>query len=232
MLITPSGTGTVTTAFACLTASTSFAPTNNNCTNATQLNFGTAYNFTPANATLCAGSTENNIWVYYQATYTGTAYVFLQDQDYACANGTQMSIYNASSGCPNNSSTCSVTINPNNDNDFSDQFNVVNGSTYYIQLDGFAGCACSFNLCINTVNSADCSVLLLPVELNDIKLICENNNAILSWSTQSENNSNYFEIQKSAVAIEFVTIEKVAAAGNSDETKNYEFTDNNSLAGY
>ncbi len=238
LLITPSGTGTASTAYACLTAATSFQPTNDNCANAIPMNFGTAYNLTTSNATvdiastLCSGTTENNIWSYYQATYTGIAYVFLQDQDCACPNGTQMSIYNANTGCPTASSGCSVTLNPNNDNDFSGQFNVVNGSTYYIQLDGFAGCGCSFNLCINTVNSADCSMLLLPVEITDLNLYCENNKATLKWSTESELNSSHFEIQKSADGIEFDNIGTVNAAGNSNHTINYEFTDNNNTTGY
>jgi hypothetical protein len=238
MLITPSGTGTASTAFACITAASSFLPTNDNCANAVALNFGTGYNLTTSNATvdiastLCSGTTENNIWAYYQATYTGIAYVFLQDQDCACPNGTQMSIYNANTGCPSASSGCSVTLNPNNDNDFNGQFNVVNGSSYYIQLDGFAGCGCSFNLCINTVNSADCSMLLLPVEITDLNLYCENNKTTLKWSTESELNSSHFEIQKSADAIEFDNIGTVSAAGNSNHTINYEFTDYNNSSGY
>jgi hypothetical protein len=238
MLITPSGTGTASTAFACITAATSFQPSNDNCANAIPMNFGTAYNLTTSNATvdiastLCSGTTENNIWAYYQATYTGIAYVFLQDQDCACPNGTQMSIYNANTSCPTASSGCSVTLNPNNDNDFSGQFNVVNGSSYYIQLDGFAGCGCSFNLCINTVNSADCSMLLLPVEITDLNLYCEKNKATLNWSTESELNSSHFEIQKSADGIEFDNIGTVSAAGNSNHTINYEFTDNNNSTGY
>jgi hypothetical protein len=238
MLITPSGTGTATTAFACLTASTSFAPANNNCTSATQLQFGQGYSLTTANATvdnnntLCSGSTENNIWVYYQATYTGTAYVFLQDQDCACANGTQMSIYNASTGCPNNSSTCSIYINPNNDNDFSGQFNVVNGNRYYIQLDGYAGCACSFNLCINSINSADCSVLLLPLSLSSSTAKCNDGKVKINWTTESENNTKEFEIESSLDGIEFNKIGSVTAAGYSDTELVYEFIDINPYSNY
>ncbi len=239
MLITPSLTGNATNAFACLTASTNFVPPNDNCSNAVQINFGEGYNLTTSNATvdinntLCSGTTENNIWVSYAATYTGTAFVFLQDQDCACANGTQMSIYNASAGCPNNSSTCSITLNPNNDNDFSGQFSVVNGSTYYIQLDGYAGCGCSFNLCINSFNNADCSLLLLPVSLSNSTAECINESEVLiSWETQSELNNSYFELQRSVEGIEFENLKTIAAIGNSTNSIYYSFTDENPIQGF
>ena len=238
MLITPSGTNTTTTAFACITATNQFIPLNDNCSNAVALNFGTSYNLTTSNATidiastLCSGTTENNIWVYYQATYSGSAYVFLQDQDCACPNGTQMSIYSASSSCPNASSGCLITLNPNNDNDFSGQFNVVNGNVYYIQIDGFAGCACSFNLCINSINSADCSFLLLPLSLSSSSAKCDDGKVNINWTTESENNTKEFEIESSLDGIEFNKIGSIPAAGFSDTELAYEFIDNNPYANY
>jgi hypothetical protein len=226
MLITPSGTGTATTAYACLTG-TAYTPPNDNCANATTLSFGTGYTINNSNAsvdnnnTLCAGSTENNVWVRYTATYTGTAYVFMQDQDCACGNGMQMSIYNASAGCPNNSTTCSIYINPNNDNDFSGSFSVVNGSTYYIQLDGYAGCGCTFNLCLNSVNSADCSSLL-PIELYSFKPEFVNDNLVrLDWITETESNSDFFEVEKTIDGSVFTSVGRIKSSGNSTSDKNY-----------
>lgn len=232
MLITPSSTGTATTAFACITGTT-YSPPNDNCSNATALSFGEGYELTTSSATvdnnntLCSGSTENNVWVKYTATYTGTAYVFLQDQDCACGNGTQMSIYNAGASCPNNSSTCTSYINPNNDNDFSGSFSVTNGSTYYIQLDGYAGCGCTFNLCLNSVNSADCSVLL-PVEMDEIEAFFSKENEVkVLWSTLSERDCDYFLLEQSSDGIDYKEVGRIKGNGTSLDKHYYYLNDSN-----
>lgn len=230
VLITPSSTGTATTAFLCITG-TAYDPPNDDCANATALSFNTAYTLNNSNAgvdlnnTLCSGSTENNVWVKYTSTYTGTAYVFLQDQDCACGNGMQMSIFNAGASCPNNSSTCSIYINPNNDNDFNGSFSVTNGSTYYIQLDGYAGCGCEFNLCLSTSNSADCSELL-PVEMSEINAFFNQNDEVeIHWRTESEKDCDYFDIEKSVDGISYSFVERVKGNGTISTAHNYKATD-------
>lgn len=232
VLITPASTGTATTAFLCLTG-TAFVPPNNSCASATTLQFGQNYSLTNANATvdlnntLCSGSTENNVWVRYTATYTGTAYVFLQDQDCACSNGLQMSIFNAGAACPNNSSTCSIYINPNNDNDFNGSFSVTNGSTYYIQIDGYAGCSCTFNLCLNSSNAADCSALL-PIELLSFNPFFVDEKIVkIEWNTLSEQLSDYFEVERSLDGYSYQPIGRAKAAGESSSKLHYEIFDEN-----
>ena len=49
---------------------------------------------------------------------------------------------------------------------------------------------------------------------------------LLNWSTASEQNSSYFEVQRSTDGTNFVNIGQVPAAGNSAIIKNYTFTDN------
>ena len=54
----------------------------------------------------------------------------------------------------------------------------------------------------------------------------QSSSVFLNWSTGSEQNSSYFEVQRSTDGINFTNIGKVAAAGYSSIIKNYSFTDN------
>lgn len=50
---------------------------------------------------------------------------------------------------------------------------------------------------------------------------------VLNWSTATERNSNYFEVQKSTDGTVFNALAQVKAAGYSSTTKHYSFIDNN-----
>ncbi len=65
----------------------------------------------------------------------------------------------------------------------------------------------------------------LPVELTSFDVRQDNCSAVLSWSTATEENSAYFEVQSSTNGRDFATIERLEAAGNSAETIAYSFTD-------
>lgn len=49
----------------------------------------------------------------------------------------------------------------------------------------------------------------------------------LYWTTATEINADYFDIERSTDAIEFVKITSLAAAGNSNQLLNYTYTDSN-----
>ncbi len=70
----------------------------------------------------------------------------------------------------------------------------------------------------------------LPIELIYFNGNCENNKAVLKWTTASETNNDYFTIERSTDLINFTEIGKLAGAGNSSSTLNYSFIDNNSLS--
>ena len=65
----------------------------------------------------------------------------------------------------------------------------------------------------------------LPITLSNFSGVKKEGSNFLQWSTASEQNSAYFEIQRSDNGTDFTTIAKVNAAGNSDITKNYQYTD-------
>lgn len=65
----------------------------------------------------------------------------------------------------------------------------------------------------------------LPVELLSMKAVCSDNKVLLSWSTASETNNDYFTIEKSSDAINWTTIAQVDGAGNSNQLLYYFYTD-------
>ena len=65
----------------------------------------------------------------------------------------------------------------------------------------------------------------LPVLLTFFKVSNVENKAFMNWQTASEENTDYFLVQKSFTGKQFDVIGKVTAAGNSSSEKNYSFTD-------
>ncbi|MEI6346906.1 MAG: T9SS type A sorting domain-containing protein [Bacteroidota bacterium] len=78
-----------------------------------------------------------------------------------------------------------------------------------------------------TLASKKKGVNSLPVSLINFNVKCQNNQSLLSWTTASETNNNYFEIQKSTDAKSWNFVSKVMGAGNSTQQVNYEYLDYN-----
>ena len=77
------------------------------------------------------------------------------------------------------------------------------------------------------------ALVTLPVSFTKYDVKCNDKGAILTWSTATEQNTNRFEIQRSINGIDWITIDNVAAAGNSDVVRNYQYVDlNNGTASY
>ena len=66
---------------------------------------------------------------------------------------------------------------------------------------------------------------VMPVTLSSFNISIQNNKPLLSWTTQTELNADYFSIRKSINGRDFKEIGKVAATGNSANKKNYSFSD-------
>lgn len=65
---------------------------------------------------------------------------------------------------------------------------------------------------------------VMPVLISSYLVKCLTNGAALSWSTSTETNSKYFEIEKNTTG-SWTAIAKVAAAGNSNVTRQYQYID-------
>lgn len=71
-------------------------------------------------------------------------------------------------------------------------------------------------------------LLPLPVELIAFNASCKNHSVTVSWTTASEINNDYFEVQKSENGIDFSTIAQIQGNGNSNYLTPYIYTDYNS----
>jgi len=61
----------------------------------------------------------------------------------------------------------------------------------------------------------------LPVELLHFDAKCDVDDVVLSWSTVSEVNNDYFTIERSIDGVDFEVILKLSAAGNSNQVLSY-----------
>jgi len=69
------------------------------------------------------------------------------------------------------------------------------------------------------------STIILPVELSRFEGIIKENQVYLEWTTSSEINHNYFELEKSVDATHFTKVTKLAAQGGEGIPTNYQFQD-------
>ncbi len=68
-------------------------------------------------------------------------------------------------------------------------------------------------------------IIGLPVELTAFHASCKNDVVYLNWTTASEENSSYFELERSSDAIHFTTLQRFATAQQSSQIRNYAYTD-------
>ena len=66
---------------------------------------------------------------------------------------------------------------------------------------------------------------VLPVELTSFNAETENNEALLTWTTGSEINNDYFEVQTSVDGATWETITILQGAGNSHDENTYSYLD-------
>jgi hypothetical protein len=64
-----------------------------------------------------------------------------------------------------------------------------------------------------------------PVTLSAFNISTQNNKPLLSWTSQTEINVDYFSARKSINGTDFKEIGKIKATGNSAIKKNYSFSD-------
>ncbi|MFZ9956756.1 MAG: T9SS type A sorting domain-containing protein, partial [Flavobacteriales bacterium] len=85
---------------------------------------------------------------------------------------------------------------------------------------------------ISKYTNASCyGAFTLPVQLLYFDVTKENNAVYISWSTGSEINNDYFEVQQSNDGITWKTISKVEGAGNSANILHYNIIDSD-ISGY
>ncbi|KAA9041777.1 T9SS type A sorting domain-containing protein [Ginsengibacter hankyongi] len=102
---------------------------------------------------------------------------------------------------------------------------------YTVTQPGVYSYQCNFHAFLGMTASFTASGAL-PIILSSFSITTKNNMPLLSWSTQTELNADYYSIRRSNDGKNFNEIGKVAAAGNSPVTNNYSFTDGNISAAF
>lgn len=71
----------------------------------------------------------------------------------------------------------------------------------------------------------------LPVTWKYFKVKADDKNAMLEWATTEEINASYFEVERGKDPYNFITIQRIAAAGNSKVIQEYNYHDYTQLEG-
>jgi hypothetical protein len=82
-----------------------------------------------------------------------------------------------------------------------------------------------YRLTLTEVNNA------LPLTWSSFNTQCQGNQSIITWKTLQEQNTAYFNVRRSMNGSDWTNIGQLQAAGNSQITRSYTFTDLHPLAG-
>lgn len=106
---------------------------------------------------------------------------------------------------------------------FEPNLNVTAGDQFIICFSNYSSTTTSVPL--NFFGSASVSCSPLPIVLLDFSAECKDNYTNISWTTATEINNDYFELEKSDDAINFVSLGTIKGGGNSHQMKEYQYTD-------
>jgi Secretion system C-terminal sorting domain len=91
---------------------------------------------------------------------------------------------------------------------------------------------CGNDFAIDDLKFATCpSGGPLPVEFLNVNANQKGSGVVVNWSTASENNNKYFDVEKSIDGTNFTAFSSVTGAGNSSTLKNYNSFDSKPVAG-
>ncbi len=71
----------------------------------------------------------------------------------------------------------------------------------------------------------------LPIELARFVGQCQDGDVLISWTTFTETNNDFFTLERSKNGVDFEVVEVIAAAGNSNSPITYQVLDQQSLSG-
>lgn len=119
--------------------------------------------------------------------------------------------------------TSSVTIPPGaapwttpvSSGGFSFEYTVTAPGTYDYQCDPHSG----------FMTGSFTATGVLPVTLSGFNVTAQSHKPYLSWTTQTESNTDYFMVRRSYDGKIFTEIGRVPAAGQSSDVRNYSFSD-------
>jgi hypothetical protein len=113
-------------------------------------------------------------------------------------------------------------------------FSIVPGTTPSVLGDQVRFAVDASNITTNfyyTIGTLDPTTSPLPIELLSFSGNCDGNATTLKWSTATETNNDFFSVEKSIDGIGYSVIGSIDGAGNSLQTLNYSFNDDNPKEG-
>lgn len=118
-----------------------------------------------------------------------------------------------------------------NGDKFTATMNVLAGQTYYIMVDEWTPTGAGYSM--NFSGTATMGCILTPVEFSAFSAdyVFSDKSVLLKWSTASELNNDYFEVQRSVDGENFEVIDIIKAAGNSAQTNHYRSRDEHPFPG-
>ena len=108
---------------------------------------------------------------------------------------------------------------------------VVEGQVYLMYISNWSQSGLAFNLSFNPGSTASLDCTVLPVAFLGLQATPLTSAVELRWATASEHNSDHFVVERSTGPDTFEAIGLLPAAGESQQTTAYVFTDNSPREG-
>jgi hypothetical protein len=103
--------------------------------------------------------------------------------------------------------------------------------TYHFRIFEYNGAAAPVYNTTDVIAGSAIITSTLPVKLLHFTVREQNGKAVLQWATSQEVNSNYFAVERSTDGSNFFQVQKIAAAGNSNNVVNYSYVDGGATKG-
>lgn len=146
---------------------------------------------------------------------------------FACnTNSTSVNlIATATNTSATNSYTWTTTTGTINSGSNALTANVKSPGTYTLTAYNGAVSAGCLTQTVISLSSLNCS--LLPIELTNFYATVKYKSVEINWETISELNSNYIDVERSSDGIEFESLTQLQSSKNSNQLKQYSYTDEN-----
>ncbi len=179
------------------------------------------------------GSNDNDTWIKFQATksYVSIAISGLSntlqsiivtdpnsDGDNNACTGAGAGTYWTVVNCPRDSiyPTTSSGTSRNQNNCFAANI----GQTYYLVIDGSGGAISPFY-----ITGISGTQVVLPLKLLDFKVNCIDNGNEIKWQTATEEDMNFFTIEKSEDGTSWEKVKQINVTGNNNHLQDYSYID-------
>jgi hypothetical protein len=198
---------------------------------------GTAGNYTNPYEQVSGGdvgySVENDSWYQFCVTTTATVSVAFAPVASSClpsasqggSNGLQMAIFTGTSA--NLTKVDGGFTGMDVTGTFNSTYVMTANQCSYIEVDGFAGTNCNYNLTVNMTPTC-----VLPVEMLYFKSILTDDIRVkLDWASATEENADHYVIERSLDGIDYTEIGTMQAKGNGYSQASYTLYDNSPAKG-